>query len=136
MYNRRLDDVSILRSHIEFRSALDRDAVLAEEEHSEAMEVSERCLDYYYEALFQDKLMLYLEGLGHPDHWFIRSVVSDTDFEAGRHDPLLRARRFLQLMTGSDLIPIQDNWKLVVSLLACPFLPCSTLTSNTDFLSS
>ncbi|PIL31783.1 hypothetical protein GSI_06487 [Ganoderma sinense ZZ0214-1] len=114
MYNRRLENVDVLLQHIEFRSSLNAETVATEMQYSDGDQVSEACWDIHYEHLVEEKFKRYLRGSGHPDHWFIRSMVSEDEFNAARNDSLLRARSFLQLMTGSDLVPSGNEWKIII----------------------
>ncbi len=118
MFHRRLEDVEVLLQHLEFRSTLDPHTVESEARYSDSEQVNDACWDIHYEHLLEEKFKRYLRGSGHPDHWFIRSMVSSDEFDAASQDLLLRARSFLQLMTGSDLVPSGNHWKIVVRV--CP----------------
>lgn len=111
----RLSSVAVLLSNISFRSALNVVALEAESSQSEVM--SDQMWDALYEDSFQQKLSRYLKGTGHPDHPDVRQVVGEVVFERDRHDPLLRARLFLQMMSGSDLLPPGDDWQLKVGVV-------------------
>ena len=120
MYNHRLENVETLISRIEYRSGVANPAAVDEESRVKNI-VSNDAWDLIYEFGFQKALTAYLRGHGHPDHRFIRDIVDDAQFEADRHDELLRARLFLHLMSGSDLTPATDNWKIKVPSLHSTF---------------
>ncbi|PIL36087.1 hypothetical protein GSI_01747 [Ganoderma sinense ZZ0214-1] len=113
MYNRRLSDVSVLLDHIEFRSNLDRVAIAKAEECSDA-DLSDEAWDIVYEDIFEARLKVYLRGVGHPNTQDMRNIIPSAEFDAARHDHLLRARYFLHAMTGSDLVPAASDWKISI----------------------
>ncbi|TFK82464.1 hypothetical protein K466DRAFT_603651 [Polyporus arcularius HHB13444] len=108
----RLDDVSLLIRHIEFKSALDLRAAEQQSAHSEIM--PNVTWDVIFEDAFKERLTAYLKGRGHPDHPDVREVVGQEVFLRDQGDPLLRARLFLQMMSGSDLVPPEGDWKLKI----------------------
>ncbi|TFK82278.1 hypothetical protein K466DRAFT_603805 [Polyporus arcularius HHB13444] len=108
----RLNDISLLIRHIEFKSALDRRAAEQQSAHSEDMPDSS--WDVIFEDAFKERVKAYLKGRGHPDHPDVRVVVGEDVFVRDRDDPLLRARLFLQMMSGSDLVPPNGDWKLKI----------------------
>ncbi|KAI1783770.1 hypothetical protein LXA43DRAFT_1102144 [Ganoderma leucocontextum] len=114
MYNRRLSDVSVLLEHIDFRSNLDRAAISNAEQCSEAPTASNDAWDVVYEIMFEERLTAYLHGEGHPDTADMRNLMSPAEFDAARHDALLRGQYFLHAMTGSDLVPAATDWKIVI----------------------
>ena len=65
--------------------------------------------DLVYQSYFHERLEEYLNGVGHPDHPDVRAVVGEARFLADANDPLLRTRLFLQMMTGSDLLPMDTR---------------------------
>ncbi|KAI0706371.1 hypothetical protein C8Q76DRAFT_748384 [Earliella scabrosa] len=110
MCNHRLDDPEVLVTHLEFRSALDAKKIASECERSVDMPLA--AWDFFFEEEFVSRLLRYLRGRGHPDHPDVRAVVGEERFLRDRDDPLLRARLFLHMMSGSDLIPNGSSWKL------------------------
>ena len=78
--------------------------------------------DVYYQRLFRDYLEEYLRGSGHPDHPDVIAAVGEEEFRARVGDPLLRARLFLHMMSGSDLVPVKPDWKLEVGLESWSFV--------------
>ncbi|KAJ6554685.1 hypothetical protein B0H19DRAFT_1154327 [Mycena capillaripes] len=66
----------------------------------------------FFMKLFQLRLEHYLDGLGHPAA--LRGVqVSEEEYEGKRNDPLLRANLVLVSGSDSDLLPIEDNWRIL-----------------------
>lgn len=102
MCNQQLDDVEVLLDHLDFIPS-EQPGKLA--------------IDRVYEIEFADRVRKYLIGLGHPDHPSIRPMIGDKRFEQEQHDPLLRARLFLQMLTGSDLVPRNPSYTLKVRSL-------------------
>lgn len=69
--------------------------------------------------LFKCRLKKYLEGTGHPPHPFIESsgLANEYEIDCDRNDSVLRAQHFLLACTESDLLPVDDNFKIKVSTL-------------------
>ncbi|KAL7277990.1 hypothetical protein ACG7TL_007943 [Trametes sanguinea] len=113
MYDRRLHDVKLLLEHLEFNSAVkvSEQAMLTIADDDE---MSTTTWDLLYEDLFASRLSEYLQGFGHPNHPHIVELLDHTTITAAADDGLLRARAFLQLMSGSDLLPTNPDWKLKV----------------------
>lgn len=67
-------------------------------------------------ARFTEHLFHYLRGVGHPNHSFIRSLVSDEDF----NDPAIKDHKgfrgscLLKAMSGSEMRKPGRAWKLRV----------------------
>lgn len=112
MCNQRLEDPTLVISALEFRSPHDPVAVNAACEASSVM--LPEAWDIHWEHEFALQLTKYLQGEGHPNHPDVRLVVGEKRFVRERHDPLLRARLFLHMMSGSDLVPHGSEWKLKV----------------------
>ncbi|TFK81813.1 hypothetical protein K466DRAFT_604199 [Polyporus arcularius HHB13444] len=110
--NARLESVQELLRKIKPRSTLDRAAIAREAAHSETMTTGS--WDAYFEDVFEARLARYLTGLGHPNHPDVREVIGDDMFARDSGDPLLRARLFLHMMTGSDLVPDDKEWLLKI----------------------
>ena len=117
MSSTRLDSVDLLVHHLDFRSRLDRAAV--EQESAQSEEMSNRTWDVLFEDAFRTRLIRYLYGTGHPNHPDVVEVSGQAIFDRDRDDPLLRARLFLQMMSGSDLVPINKEWQFKVCLSPC-----------------
>ncbi|KAF7371560.1 hypothetical protein MVEN_00011100 [Mycena venus] len=65
----------------------------------------------FFLKLFQLRVEHYLNGLGQPAA--LRGVqVSEEEYEEKRSDPLLRANLVLVSGSDSNLLPIEDNWKI------------------------
>ncbi|RDX52123.1 hypothetical protein OH76DRAFT_1416737 [Lentinus brumalis] len=131
MCNQRLDSVDLLLAHLDFCPAADDDGMGFEDD---VVEVSGKATagvlstlpdsvwDRYFESEFEVALRYYLSQSGHPDVPIIRTMAGNRfDTEAG--DPLLRARLFLTLMSGSKLVPIEPAWKIKIQVQAC-YLDC------------
>jgi LmbE family N-acetylglucosaminyl deacetylase len=56
----------------------------------------------------------YLRGHGHPDHPRLDGIVTDDMREAVIEDKTYRLRSFLQLMSGSSMLPASESQKLEV----------------------
>ena len=112
MCNHRLQDPSLVVNALDFRSALDPKKIAADCEQSEDM--SDEAFDFLFEQEFARRLTGYLQGAGHPNHPDVRSVVGEERFSLDSGDPLLRARLFLHMISGSDLVPNGDGWRLKV----------------------
>ncbi|KAI0712965.1 hypothetical protein C8T65DRAFT_695159 [Cerioporus squamosus] len=118
----RLDDVSLLIRHLKIKSSLDRGAIEKQSANSEDM--LNATWDVHFEDLFAERLKVYLWGRGHPDHPDVRDVVGEDVFLSDKEDALLRARLFLQMMSGSDLVPPEGDWQLKINVHAC-FYDCT-----------
>ncbi|GBE82503.1 hypothetical protein SCP_0408870 [Sparassis crispa] len=69
-----------------------------------------------HELRFAELLIRYLHGKGHPDHEWIRGEVVPEDMYMKEHENVVhRVRLLLQVMTGSDLLPLGEHWKLKFS---------------------
>ncbi|KAJ6524763.1 hypothetical protein B0H19DRAFT_1085152 [Mycena capillaripes] len=67
-------------------------------------------------ALIERMLVEYLTGLGHPD--IPDRIVEALGFDREQDDdPLLRARLFMTVMTGSAILPMAPLWSLKVTIL-------------------
>ncbi|KAJ7817986.1 hypothetical protein B0H14DRAFT_3474172 [Mycena olivaceomarginata] len=65
----------------------------------------------FFAKLFQLRLEEYLAGVGHPSP--LRGVlVTDDQFNAERKNQLLRAQLLLVGGSDSDLLPIEDKWRI------------------------
>jgi hypothetical protein len=64
-------------------------------------------------GLITQFLRHYLAEPGHPSdpHGVFRALIED---DSDANDPLLRAKLFLSVLTGSALLPIQPTWKIKV----------------------
>ncbi|RDX39855.1 hypothetical protein OH76DRAFT_515301 [Lentinus brumalis] len=69
-------------------------------------------IDKRFEKVFADRVREFLLGVGHPDLPAVRELVGEDAFLDHKSNPLLRARLFLQMMTGSDLVPMNPNFML------------------------
>jgi hypothetical protein len=98
MYNRRVTDVREIIDRLLFTTA-------AEESETNILMFN----------LFQLRLKRYLVGSGHPTS-LKGTAVSAELIKKDLGDPLLRCRLFLLAMTDSDLLPLDANAKLEVSL--------------------
>ncbi|KAI9062194.1 hypothetical protein FKP32DRAFT_1604397 [Trametes sanguinea] len=114
MYDRRLHDVALLLEHLVFNSAVkvSEQAILTITDDDDGDEMSTTTWDLLYEDLFATRLSEYLQGFGHPNHPHIVELLDHATITAAADDGLLRARAFLQLMSGSDLLPTNPDWKL------------------------
>ena len=63
-----------------------------------------------------DSFKRYLRGVGHPDHEFIRvtKVISEEIMRRDAADALLRSKLFLEVISGSELLPVSEGAKLRV----------------------
>jgi hypothetical protein len=78
------------------------------------------------------RLEEYLAGVGHPSP--LRSVlVTDDQFNAERKNQLLRAQLLLVGGSDSDLLPIEDKWRITVCLCAFFFVNIVTHTFSSGF---
>jgi hypothetical protein len=63
------------------------------------------------------KLARYLRGTGHPQHAMITNdVVSHQEQEEAAGDRTFRAEQFLAVATGSELLPLEEEWVIEVSV--------------------
>ncbi|KAL7283534.1 hypothetical protein ACG7TL_002968 [Trametes sanguinea] len=111
MYDRRLHQVAVLLEHLEFRSTAKPTFTMVDavdDEHA----IDDGSWDLIYEERFRTRLCEYLQGCGHPDHPHIVALLDPSVIAAAAGDSLLRGRAFLQLMSGSDLLPVDPGWKL------------------------
>ncbi|KAI0710335.1 hypothetical protein C8T65DRAFT_695615 [Cerioporus squamosus] len=120
MCNKRLDNVQVLLDHIDFASGVDHsqvdltgeevggtDSIPAQGAEGSGMSIAE--WDQTFENEFQVAFVYYMKQAGHPDNDGIRKLVGET-FDSDAGDPLLRARMFLTIMSGSDLVPVEKEW--------------------------
>jgi hypothetical protein len=78
------------------------------------------------------RLEEYLAGVGHPSP--LRGVlVTDDQFNAERKNQLLRAQLLLVGGSDSDLLPIEDKWRITVCLCAFFFVNIVTHTFSSGF---
>ena len=112
MYDKRLKSVQTLHNHLVFRSELAKGNVLEVAATSEVVPVEAWPIIWEHEV--EDRLRGYLNGVGHPDHPDVRAAVGEERFVREAGDPLLRARLFLQMISGNDLIPVTEDWELEV----------------------
>jgi hypothetical protein len=101
MYNRRVDSVGDVLDHIHYNivtSATDGTTPL-------------------FLELFKRRLKRYLEGTGHPSHPFIESsgLANEYENDMDSGSSVLRAQCFLLACTESDLLPVNDDFKIEVS---------------------
>jgi hypothetical protein len=66
--------------------------------------------------LFQQHVIAYLQGVGHPDDQYVRDVVGAHVFEVGKGDPLLRVNALLKTARASDILPTSPVWYIDVKL--------------------
>ncbi|RDX44741.1 hypothetical protein OH76DRAFT_1421217 [Lentinus brumalis] len=125
MCNQRLEDVGLLFARIDWESGVDEDNVdltmlpSAEEMAASsdtmdgaAPELLPDCVwDSIHEYDFELAFRHYMVQRGHPDSPIIREMVGQS-FEEQAGDPLLRARLFLTMMSGSDLVPQDEHWSI------------------------
>ena len=115
MCNQRIQNVEQVVGALEVRSNLDPTEVSAACEQSSTMP---QCgWDLCWEGEFYNQLVAYLRGVGHPDHPDVRAVVGEERFDRERDDPLLRARLFMAMISGSDLVPEGNEWKVKVHFI-------------------
>ncbi|TFK87733.1 hypothetical protein K466DRAFT_599244 [Polyporus arcularius HHB13444] len=110
MFNKRLDSVQVLLDHIDFASGVDQALV----DLTSGGGIAEAEWDRTFESEFELALAFYMQQAGHPDDDGIRKLVGD-GFDSAAHDPLLRARMFLTIMSGSDLLPAESEWKIKIA---------------------
>ncbi len=126
MCNQRLDDVAVLLAHIDWESGVDDDTIdltmlpsedtVTSAEGTRPETFPDSVWDTTNECDFELAFRHYIVQRGHPDSPIIREMVGDT-FEQSADDPLLRARLFLMMLTGSDLVPQDPNWSIMVSIV-------------------
>ncbi|KAI0360820.1 hypothetical protein OH77DRAFT_1418840 [Trametes cingulata] len=114
-YDCRLSSIDVLLDHLYFHSTAknhrqDDDVFSLDADDSSPIKVSD--WDAINEDLFETRLRAYLRGRGHPNHPYILELVGPSADTSDQSDPLFRARAFLQLMSGSDLVPLDPDWKL------------------------
>ena len=114
MCNHQLESTDTLIPHIHFESTLDRELIQAATANSDF--IDNDTWDVLYENLFEERLLRYLRGTGHPDHPDVIAVVGVEEYSRSLGDPVLRSRLFLHTVSGSDLVPLDPNWKLRVSV--------------------
>ncbi|TFK84577.1 hypothetical protein K466DRAFT_567140 [Polyporus arcularius HHB13444] len=110
MCNKRLDNVQFLLDHIRFATGVDHS--LVDLTGDSGMTVAE--WDQIFEREFQEAFGYYIRQAGHPDDNEIRKLVGES-FDSATGDRLLRARMFLAIMSGSDLVPIEKEWSIKVA---------------------
>ncbi|KAI0683562.1 hypothetical protein C8Q76DRAFT_804192 [Earliella scabrosa] len=110
MCNHQLESTDTLIPHIHFESTLDRELIQAATANSDF--IDNDTWDVLYENLFEERLLRYLRGTGHPDHPDVIAVVGVEEYSRSLGDPVLRSRLFLHTVSGSDLVPLDPNWKL------------------------
>jgi len=66
--------------------------------------------------LFQQHVIAYLQGVGHPDNQYMCDVVGAHVFEVGKGDPLLRVNALLKTARASDILPTLPVWYIDVKL--------------------
>ncbi|KAI0351091.1 hypothetical protein OH77DRAFT_1593049 [Trametes cingulata] len=115
VYDRRLHSVDVLLQHLYFHSTAKNhrqdDGIFSlDADGSGAIDVSD--WDAINEDLFETRLRTYLQGCGHPNHPHIADLVDTLTCASAGNDPLFRARSFLLMMSGSDLLPLEPDWKL------------------------
>lgn len=71
--------------------------------------------DLVYEEKFKRLLIRYLQGVGHPDHPWVNTIVAQETRAQASSNSLYRAQRLMHSMTGSPMRPIGQYWSLDVS---------------------
>ncbi len=66
--------------------------------------------------LLEAKVTRYLGGVGHPRHPSIASLIEDVGVEADHEDKLYRVRRFVEVVSGQRLTPVDPKKRFVVSV--------------------
>lgn len=113
VYNRQVQSSSEIISHLQFPSRL-----FADDDDSPA------ALQAFDEIDFEAKLKRFLKGVGHPRSRHIEDLFNSlghTPTSQDRHDPLIRSRLFLQMMTGLELRPVGEDWALEVRVVLFSF---------------
>jgi hypothetical protein len=102
MYNRRVQDVSQLWQRINF--------------HITAFASDGTTPDFV--QLFIRFVYRYLNLVGHPTHPFVAGcgLVSAEQLQREADDALSRSQLLLLATTESDLLPIENHWKITVCL--------------------
>ncbi|KAI0684305.1 hypothetical protein C8T65DRAFT_748773 [Cerioporus squamosus] len=124
MCNQRLDSVDELLAHIEPQSGVDHSKIDLTflggsddgpsdngERPGGTLGLADNIWDSTYEADFEIAFHYYIWQPGHPDTPIIREMVGD-EWEQHASDELLRARLFLTMMSGSDLMPVEPHWQI------------------------
>ncbi|KAJ3010068.1 hypothetical protein NUW54_g885 [Trametes sanguinea] len=122
LYDRQLKDVDDLIAHLEFKPAAKPGHAAWLSDGDSDTSIDDADWDVINEDLFMMRLREYLRGKGHPNHPYIQELVAPEVIAAAADDELLRARAFLQMMSGSDLLPADPNWKLKVRRATCVML--------------
>ena len=78
-------------------------------------------------ALFRQRLVAYLSGVGHPDDAYIRDLVTPAVWNADRDDRYLRSKMFIRAITGRRFTALDTDERMTVSKL-CLKRSCNTLT--------
>ncbi|OSC97351.1 hypothetical protein PYCCODRAFT_1471873 [Trametes coccinea BRFM310] len=112
LYDRQLKDVADLIAHLEFKTAAKSGHAAWLSDGDSDASIDDADWDVINEDLFAMRLFEYLRGIGHPNHPYIQELVAPEAIAAAADDTLLRARAFLQMMSGSDLLPANPDWKL------------------------
>ena len=124
----RVKSAELVISHTEIISTLDR-ANLAEMS-ALSTELDDKTWDALYEEWFENRFYAYIRGVGHPDHPDVIDVVGPEVHLRARGDTVLRARMFLHTLSGSDLVPLNSDWKLKVRILLQPPSPSPSTSSR------
>ncbi|TDL14456.1 hypothetical protein BD410DRAFT_809709 [Rickenella mellea] len=67
--------------------------------------------------LFQHRFVRYVNGVGHPDHTFVRgSLITEDSFKDDICDGILRSRMLLLAVTDAELLPADPDWTLTLRL--------------------
>ncbi|KAH9890446.1 hypothetical protein C8Q73DRAFT_667335 [Cubamyces lactineus] len=111
MYDCRVMNADQLISHIQFKSGVKVVTVL-DNDSDDSGPLDDASWDLINEDLFKTHLLAYLRGHGHPSHPYIQAILSPAMIAAAHGDSSLRARGFLQLMSGSELFPVDPQWSL------------------------
>ena len=115
MCNQRLDSIDLLLARTQSRSTLDAAAIASQGARQDAP-IDDPTWDIIYEQGFDARLRTYLQGVGHPNHPNVVAAIGQQRFDRDANDPLLRARLFLHMMTGSDIVPLDPDWAIKVWL--------------------
>ena len=113
MYDRRVTDADQLISHIQFKSGV-KPVTILDHDWDDSSPLDDASWDTINEDLFKTHLLAYLRGHGHPNHPYIQAILPPAMIAAAHGDTSLRARGFLQLMSGSELFPVDPQWSLKV----------------------
>ncbi|KAH7906211.1 hypothetical protein BJ138DRAFT_1223452 [Hygrophoropsis aurantiaca] len=71
----------------------------------------------HWTHLFQIAMTSYLMQPGHPERAMTLGLVSADAFEKDKTDQALRSRLLLQSATGSNLMPVNLEWKITFSII-------------------